>query len=513
MESAKKLYERLANARDPWLRRARTNALYTTPALFPREGQDGTSSLAQPHQSLGARGVKNLAAKLMLILLPPNLPFWRYSVRGFELDKLQEGDGPGNIQKALAKVERTLLGRLETSNLRSILFELLKQLLVAGNVLLWHNRQENTYRLLRMDTYVVRRSPSGEVTDLVIKMQQRKDHFTDEQRLVLELDKENASELDSEKPVDLYTRASLEGNRYVVHQEVNEKIVPGSEGWYPRSSPVWIAARLFPEDGEDWGRSYVEEYIGDLFTYDGLIGSIHDGAAAAAKILIFLEPSSATRARDLEKPNLSIVSGRARDVSFLGMDKAADFRVALEAARDAAARLEHAFLLNSTVQRQAERVTAEEVRFMASELEDALGGVYSSLADELQVPLVRLNERIMTQAKQLPELPDDVNPTITTGLAALGRGQDLNRIKGFLSDLGQLGGPEILQSVLGVDELIRRLSAGWGIDPEGLVLDQQEQQRRLGQQQLLQLLQSAGPNVIEQITQERGVDSLLPNNL
>ena len=34
-------------------------------------------------------------------------------------------------------------------------------------------------------------------------------------------------------------------------------------------------------------------------------------------------------------------------------------------------------LLNSSVQRNAERVTAEEVRYMAQELETALGGVYS----------------------------------------------------------------------------------------------------------------------------------------
>ncbi|WP_416142518.1 portal protein [Escherichia coli] len=45
---------------------------------------------------------------------------------------------------------------------------------------------------------------------------------------------------------------------------------------------------------------------------------------------------------------------------------------------------------NSAVQRTGERVTAEEIRYVASELEDTLGGVYSILSQELQLPLVRV---------------------------------------------------------------------------------------------------------------------------
>ena len=40
--------------------------------------------------------------------------------------------------------------------------------------------------------------------------------------------------------------------------------------------------------------------------------------------------------------------------------------------------------------RSAERVTAEEVRYMAQELETALGGVYSILSQEFQYPFVNL---------------------------------------------------------------------------------------------------------------------------
>lgn len=57
-----------------------------------------------------------------------------------------------------------------------------------------------------------------------------------------------------------------------------------------------------------------------------------------------------------------------------------------------------AFLLNSAVQRQGERVTAEEIRYVAGELEDTLGGVYSILAQELQLPLAK---RLLNQQQAI----------------------------------------------------------------------------------------------------------------
>ena len=61
--------------------------------------------------------------------------------------------------------------------------------------------------------------------------------------------------------------------------------------------------------------------------------------------------------------------------------------------------------MNSSIQRPGERVTAEEIRHMAAELEDALGGVYSILSQEFQLPLIR---RLMYQMERngtFPKLP------------------------------------------------------------------------------------------------------------
>lgn len=78
--------------------------------------------------------------------------------------------------------------------------------------------------------------------------------------------------------------------------------------------------------------------------------------------------------------------------------------------------------------------SAEEIRYVAGELEDTLGGVYSILSQELQLPLVRCLLSQLEASGTLTEIPEGLleEPQITTGMEALGRGQDLSKLEYFL---------------------------------------------------------------------------------
>ena len=153
------------------------------------------------------------------------------------------------------------------------------------------------------------------------------------------------------------------------------------------------------------------------------------------------------------------------------------------------------FLMNTSIQRQGERVTAEEIRYMAQELEDVLGGVYSILSQEFQLPLVnRLMDR-MEKAGRLPKLPKKiVKPTIVTGLEALGRGHDLNKLDSFISGASQLLGDQFATYV-NMSDYLKRRATSLGIDVEGLVRTEEEIQ--MEQQQMAQqaMAQQIAPNV------------------
>ena len=171
--------------------------------------------------------------------------------------------------------------------------------------------------------------------------------------------------------------------------------------------------------------------------------------------------------------------------------KSTDFRVANEMLQYLTNRLQFAFLMNSSVERQAERVTAEEIRYKAQELEMALGGVYSVLSQELQVPLVKLLLARLTKQGKMPKFPKNtVKPEIVTGVEALGRGQDLNKLATFLQYLQPLG-QQIIAQEMNIGDYIDRLGASLGIDTSGLIKTSEEKQmeKQMIEQQRQQMMQ------------------------
>ena len=90
--SASGRYEKLAADRDSYLDRARECAELTIPSLLPYEGFTYSNDLYQPYQSVGSRGVNNLASKLLLLLFPPNSPFFRLAIDSKTKKELENFD-------------------------------------------------------------------------------------------------------------------------------------------------------------------------------------------------------------------------------------------------------------------------------------------------------------------------------------------------------------------------------------------------------------------------------------
>ena len=148
-------------------------------------------------------------------------------------------------------------------------------------------------------------------------------------------------------------------------------------------------------------------------------------------------------------------------------------------------------LLGASLIRQAERVTAEEIRLLANELETSLGGAYSRLAVDIQLPLALwLMDLIGLTMKG-----SGFTTTIVTGLDALSRTGDLEELKALFIDLAGLGAlPEPLLARLKFDEIAKAFAAARRVNfdsflkPEAQV--QQEQQAQ--QQQAIQAQAASG---------------------
>jgi hypothetical protein len=502
--SAKARYEHLEQDRRMFLDRARLCSALTIPAVMPPEGHSSHSQLPTPFQSLGARGARTLASKLLLSLFP-NIPFFNYRIDSFALDEM--GAQRGEVEEQLAARERATVLEMETSAFRPIAWSVLLHLVVCGNVCLHIPTDPKAKaKAFRLDQYVVRRDREGNLLEAIIKEAVDFGALPQSvQQALLESESfiaaRNTPEVITDNPVELFTviRPDHQTGKIYIHQEVETVIIPDSAGSYDPDNFPYIFLRLVALPGESYGRSYVEEYLGDLDSLESLSETLVTGSAASARVVFMVSPNGLTNMRAVaEARNGDVISGRADDVTAMQVQKSTDLRVAREYALELTNRLSYAFLLHSAVQRNGERVTAEEIRYMASELDDSLGGVYTLLAAEFQLPVVKLFERRMEKRTGVGKLPDNlVRPVIVAGLEAIGRGHDQQNLRAFVSEILQVLGPELAMQYLVPGELLKRSAAAYNIDTDGLIPSDEEIAQRQQMQQLQQLIQHLGPQALQ----------------
>jgi len=495
--TAESLYATGEGNRTNFLDTARVASKLTIPYVMPDEGHGPHTRLTTAFQGIGARGVNNLASKLLLALLPPNAPFFRLSIDEFVL--AEEGAPPEaitEIEQTLQKVEESMMDEVSAQSYRVGIHEALKHLIVTGNALLYMP-DEGGLRVFHLDRYIIKRDPMGNVLHIATKETIAYAALSPEmQDAIAGFNKDITSEC------DLYTAIVRIDGKYEVFQDIKGIPMP-TQGSYALDKSPFIPLRFSKIDGEDYGHGYVEEYLGDLQSLEKLTQAIVEGSAAAAKVLFLVNPNGTTRARTLaESPNGAITQGNAADVSVLQLNKFNDFRVAQDTITTIKDRLGHAFLLTSGVVRNAERVTAEEIRMLSLELESALGGLYSLLSNELQLPLINRLMIVMNRNARLPKLPKDIiKPVIITGVEALGRGHDLQKLDLFLQGAAEVVGPEAVAKFVNVGEYFSRRATALGIKTIGLVKTAEElaaeQQQAQQQQQQQSMMQSLGPNAIK----------------
>ena len=409
-------------------------------------------------------------------------------------------DARAEFEDALAKIERAILNRLEQGGFRMPMFENFKQLGVAGNALL-QILPKSRVKLHKLSNFVVKRDSAGNELEIIVLEKLEETTLPPAARALVEAEgpSEGSPYKDEEKPCELYTWVRRGDTNWTVHQEICGKIVPGTEGTYPLGKSPWLPLRFTAVDGEDYGRGYVEERIGHLRSLETLTQAMVEGTAIAAKVLFSVDESGVTSKKVIvESANGAVVDGNfEKDVKVLQTDKAADFSVAMQLRSDIKKDLERAFLLLSGVQRDAERVTAEEVRAVVAELETALGGFYSTLAQELQHPLVVAVMAQMQKEGRLPHLPEgSVAPQIVTGLDGLGRSSDLARIDALIDRLVKAIGPEGVAQRLSVDALASMLGTALSVDVKGLVRSDADMAKEAQAAQQAEIAKSAiGPGI------------------
>jgi hypothetical protein len=418
----------------------------------------------------------------MLALLPPQTSFFKLQINDSKLGIDLPAEARSELDLSFAKLERMVMDSIAASSDRVVIHQAIKHLVVGGNALIYMGKEG--LKLYPLNRYVVDRDGNGQVIEIVTKERISKKLLGPLATAVPNAPGDDGS--NSDEDVEVFTHVRRDNNRWIWHQEVLDKILPGSMGKAPIDASPWLPLRFNTVDGECFGRGRVEEFLGDLRSLEALMQALVEGSAAAAKVVFVVSPSSTTKPATIAAAgNGAIVQGRPDDIGVIQVGKTADFRTAAEMASTLERRISEAMLVLNP--RQSERTTAEEVRMTQMELEQQLGGLFSLLTVEFLIPYLNRKLNVMQRSGEIVRLPKGlVNPTIVAGINALGRGQDRESLTAFLQTIAQTIGPEALGKYINPDEAIKRLAAAQGIDVLNLIKTMDAQQAEMQQQMGMQ---------------------------
>jgi hypothetical protein len=342
-----------------------------------------------PYNSIGPAGVNALASKLLLTLLPPTGNFFRLLPFEGAVEGLDEKELVA-VDNDLSGLEQDILAEIDKKALRVPMFEALKYLIITGNTLVY-KVPHGSIKTFSPYRYVIERDYVGSVLKIVINEPMAKSTLPKAVLDLIDSDSEatDTPEKETENEVNVYTViVRIAEDKFATYQEVEGKIVEGSYKTHSKSQLPYIPLRWTASSEEYYGRGLVEQYLGDLRRLEGLSQLIIEGSSVQAKTIFGLRPGSTLKIEDLKNAyNGDVILGNLEtDLTTWRVDKGMDFQTPMAVMQQIEARLSRAFMMLSGQVRDSERTTATEVRAVAAELEATLGGTYSVLATDLQIP-------------------------------------------------------------------------------------------------------------------------------
>lgn len=494
-------YEKEHVERKSLLDSARRCAELTKPWVLPNEAQGPDDELPENFQSVGSRGVTNIVGKSLTALFSPHW-FQHTLAAEIKYDRLVPDEVKQDIASELYMRDLVMQGvlmsahnrskegdnRAPTSTFLTRKRAALDQLFVTGDVL---EHLTNDYRLVvfRRDQYVTKRDSEALVCYHTIKERKDPMGLAEDMQAKAQLSPETmTAESAAERMTDMYTHVEWnpKSQVWVIQQELNGEVINEFE----ETVTPYFASTFELSPGENYGRGLVELNKGDLRSLDELELRRLDLLGVAAKQLWVTDYNSRVRERDLMKPSGSFIKGRVeggrvQDVALLGTAQISEFQILTQGISDKSKALGEAFLTESDVQPRGDRVTAFQVQRIALELDSALGGVYTSISDEQQLPLLARVTFQMEKERLIASMGEDIRIEALTGFAALTREREATSAMTLVQVLAQLG-PQAIQRI-NEDVLINLLSRGLGISEPGLVKTAEQiaqEQAAAAQQQL-----------------------------
>lgn len=478
------LYNKRLTLSEKWEKYSRL----TLPRIYRDENFDQhVDEEKLDYQSFGAKCVSHLSNKMMLALFSLTRPFFRIDLNEkFKAELEAKGFDDSKLNEVLSVNERKAIKLMNKLNVRNKLIQVIQNLIVVGNCILYlPKRKDEKPYVISVRNYVVSRDESNNIIEIVIR---KKLEFAKLKKEIKESLKD--SKINKDGSVCLYTWIKLnENDLYDVHQYVDDVKLPADfSGRFTEKQLPWRVLTWNLQDGDDYGSGHVQDYSGSFSKISVYAKALAEGAILATEHRWLVNPEGLTSVQDFQNSaNGEAIPGRQGDIQPAFLDNMSSLQVIERNLQTEKMEVGQAFLLSSATVRDAERVTAEEIRMHANELETGLGGAYTSIAIELQMPLaIWLLEEANVKVDG-----KTIEPMIITGLEALSRNGDSDNMISWIGDLAQIESvPPEMKARLKMDQIASVLASARGVDSSKLIMSQEEFQQIQQQTQLMQQQQA-----------------------
>lgn len=474
VNTAKHAWLVLDGKRQGILSRAELCCKYTLPRIWTNEGeQEDTTASTYDYQSVGALCVSHMSNRTVLTLFPPSRGFFRLEPPAQLAAIAEQLDvSETEVGAAMAKAERKAFKFLENSLQRPKLTRIAELLLATGNCLVLEE-DDTALRVLSMRYYAIQRTRKGNVKCLIIREKVKFEELEDSVQAML------AGRFHMDQDVEFFTWVERQsGGWYKETQWVNEIQLPpnkfgaryANEEALPYHALTWSLA-----DNRNYGSGLVEDYLRDFIALSAVSQAATEGSVACSQNRILVDPGSTTKPDDFNQSvNNQAIPGTPETVQNIALGNPTGVQVSISQADQIERRLRQAFMLTSGIIRQAERLTAYEIRKMAEEMDIQHGGSYSALSGTIQPWMARW---CMRGAKLEPIYTTESQIRLVTGTDAMSRGADVDNLRLAFEDLTTTQNlPQEVRSVLDWRALVTFIGDGRQTPLSTMILNQQQEQ-------------------------------------
>lgn len=433
-ETIEALYDKYKDA--DLISRCEKYALWTLPSLFPKnwirdQGRNGNIPVEHDYQSVGALLVNSAAPKITSLLFPVRQPFFRIKATDETAKFLKEAAtsngmslNDAGLQSMCSDIEREACEQMFKNASYAQLQQLVALLVVTGNALLYRTAKEQML-VYSLHNYVVKRDAAGTVLTIILR------EFLAFNSLPVQIQAQvnNNGTYKPHDEVTLFTKITREVKdgavSYVATQEIKDTPVGGVDE-YPENLCPYVPIYWKLTNGNSYGTGQVEDYAGDFAKLSDLSKALTLYELEACDIVNLVKPGSTTDIGGLQDHKVGdYLQGNPTDIAKHESGEYMKIQQITASLTGIFQRLAPIFMYKANV-RDAERVTKEEIRQAAEEVDNLMGGIYSAVSTQLHERLAYLGT-----AEVRPELVAQLSTSgfklnILVGLAALGRSTELN---------------------------------------------------------------------------------------